>query len=140
MAEWHSLGRVAAPRPCPSRPAPVATARPTSRTVERAAERTAGDRRALERRRDRSVRELERRHDGHVVAAAGRPGPGQMTAVSTTPKRGFETTIPRRTRPTAIARPAPRASRPAPWYVEVRALSASGKALATSKATQPTVE
>jgi Arylsulfotransferase (ASST) len=45
----------------------------------------------------------------------------QMTAVSTTPKSGFETTIP---------------SLPAA-YVQVRALSASGKALATSKAIQP---
>jgi hypothetical protein len=44
-----------------------------------------------------------------------------MTAVSTTPKTGFETTI-----------PAPSAA-----YVQVRALSASGAALATSKAVRP---
>jgi hypothetical protein len=45
-----------------------------------------------------------------------------MTAVSTTPRSGFETTIPAPT---------------APFY-EVRALSASGKALATSTAVIPT--
>jgi hypothetical protein len=44
-----------------------------------------------------------------------------MTAVSTTPKTGFETTIPA----------------PAAAYVQVRALSASGAALATSKAVRP---
>jgi hypothetical protein len=44
-----------------------------------------------------------------------------MTAVSTTPKTGFETTIPA----------------PAAAYVQVRALSASGKVLATSKTTRP---
>jgi hypothetical protein len=44
-----------------------------------------------------------------------------MTAVSTTPKTGFETTIPA----------------PAAAYVQVRALSASGAPLATSKAVRP---
>lgn len=47
--------------------------------------------------------------------------PSHMSAVSTTPKSGFETTIPA----------------PAAAYVQVRALSASGKALASSKAVQP---
>ena len=41
-----------------------------------------------------------------------------MTPVSTTPRSGFETTIPS----------------PPAAYVQVRALSASGKALASSKA------
>ena len=41
----------------------------------------------------------------------------RMTAVSTTPKTGFETTIPA----------------PAAAFVQVRALSASGKSLASSK-------
>jgi hypothetical protein len=45
----------------------------------------------------------------------------RMTAVSTTPRTGFETTIPA----------------PAAAFVQVRALSASGKALATSKAVRP---
>ncbi len=45
----------------------------------------------------------------------------RMTAVSTTPKRGFETTI-----------PAPVAA-----FVQVRALSASGKPLASSKIVRP---
>jgi Arylsulfotransferase (ASST) len=45
----------------------------------------------------------------------------ELKPVSTTPKSGFETTI-----------PSPEAA-----YVQVRALSASGKALATSKAIQP---
>jgi hypothetical protein len=45
----------------------------------------------------------------------------RMTAVSTTPKRGFETTIPA----------------PAAEYVQVRALSASGKMLAASKTIRP---
>jgi hypothetical protein len=44
-----------------------------------------------------------------------------LEAVSTTPKSGFETTIPS----------------PAAAYVQVRALSASGKVLASSKAVQP---
>jgi hypothetical protein len=44
-----------------------------------------------------------------------------MTAVSTTPRTGFETTIPA----------------PAAAFVQVRALSASGAALATSKAVRP---
>ena len=44
-----------------------------------------------------------------------------MTAVSTTPKTGFETTIPA----------------PAAAFVQVRALSASGKTLATSKTVRP---
>jgi hypothetical protein len=44
-----------------------------------------------------------------------------LKPVSTTPKSGFETTIPS----------------PAAAYVQVRALSASGKALATSKAIRP---
>jgi hypothetical protein len=47
----------------------------------------------------------------------------QLTAVSTTPKTGFETTIPA----------------PAAAFVQVRALSPSGKVLATSKAVAPTV-
>jgi hypothetical protein len=46
---------------------------------------------------------------------------GRMAAVSTTPKRGFETTI-----------PAPVAA-----FVQVRALSASGKPLASSKIVRP---
>jgi Arylsulfotransferase (ASST) len=50
------------------------------------------------------------------------PGPTQMTAVSTTPKSSFETTI-----------PAPAA----PFY-EVRALSAAGKVLGTSKSVHST--
>ncbi len=50
------------------------------------------------------------------------PSPSELTVASTTPRSGFETTI-----------PAPNAA-----YVEVRALSASGKALATSKAVRPT--
>jgi hypothetical protein len=59
--------------------------------------------------------------------------PDRMTAVSTTPRSGFETTIP------APSPPASRcphgASCPAlALYFEVRALSASGKALATSRA------
>ena len=45
-----------------------------------------------------------------------------MTAVSTTPRSGFETTI-----------PAPTAA-----FYEVRALSASGRVLGTSKTVQPT--
>ena len=44
-----------------------------------------------------------------------------LSPVSTTPKSGFETTI---TAPTAA-------------YVQVRALSSSGKTLGTSKAIQP---
>jgi hypothetical protein len=44
-----------------------------------------------------------------------------MTAVSTTPRSGFETTIPS----------------PAAAFVQVRALSASGKPLATSKIVRP---
>lgn len=44
-----------------------------------------------------------------------------MTPISTTPKTGFETTIPA----------------PAAAYVKVRALSASGKVLATSKTVRP---
>jgi hypothetical protein len=47
---------------------------------------------------------------------------GHLTAVSTTPKSGFETVIP--SPPAAI--------------VQVRALSASGKVLGTSKAVRPT--
>jgi hypothetical protein len=47
--------------------------------------------------------------------------PSGLKAVSTTPKDGFETTIPA----------------PAAAYVQVRALSASGKVLASSKAVQP---
>jgi hypothetical protein len=50
------------------------------------------------------------------------PSATQLTAVSTTPKTGFETTI----------------TAPASAYVQVRALSASGKVLATSKAVAPT--
>ena len=50
------------------------------------------------------------------------PSATHLTAVSTTPKRGFETTIP------ASAAP----------FFQVRALSASGKVLGTSKAVQPT--
>ncbi|HEY2141478.1 MAG TPA: arylsulfotransferase family protein [Solirubrobacteraceae bacterium] len=46
----------------------------------------------------------------------------QLNPVSTTPKSGFETAIPAPTAP----------------FVEVRALSASGKVLGTSKAVQPT--
>jgi hypothetical protein len=45
----------------------------------------------------------------------------RLTVVSTTPESGFETTIPS----------------PSAAYVQVRALSASGKALATSKAIRP---
>jgi hypothetical protein len=45
----------------------------------------------------------------------------RLTPVSTTPKSGFETTIPS----------------PAAAYVQVRALSASGKPLASSKAIRP---
>jgi hypothetical protein len=51
------------------------------------------------------------------------PSAGQLTAVSTTPRTGFETTIPS---PTAA-------------FVQVRALSPSGRVLATSKAVAPTV-
>jgi hypothetical protein len=47
--------------------------------------------------------------------------PSGLKAVSTTPKDGFETTIPA----------------PAATFVQVRALSASGKVLASSKAVQP---
>jgi hypothetical protein len=50
------------------------------------------------------------------------PSTAQLTAVSTTPRAGFETTI-----------PAPAAS-----FYEVRALSASGRVLGTSKAVAPT--
>jgi hypothetical protein len=50
------------------------------------------------------------------------PSAAHLTAVSTTPKRGFETTI-----------PAPSAP-----FFQVRALSASGRVLGTSKAVQPT--
>jgi hypothetical protein len=46
----------------------------------------------------------------------------QLTPVSTTPRSGFETTI----------------ATPAAAYVQVRALSTSGKALGTSKAIRPT--
>jgi hypothetical protein len=49
------------------------------------------------------------------------PGPTQLNAVSTTPRTGFETTI-----------PAPRAP-----FVQVRALSAAGRVLATSAAVAP---
>jgi hypothetical protein len=48
---------------------------------------------------------------------------GQLTAVSTTPRTGFETTIPA----------------PTSAFVQVRALSPSGRVLATSKAVAPTV-
>jgi hypothetical protein len=47
--------------------------------------------------------------------------PSHMSAVSTTPCSGFETTVPA----------------PAAAYVQVRALSASGKVLGTSKTAQP---
>jgi hypothetical protein len=50
------------------------------------------------------------------------PSASQLTAVSTTPRTGFETTIPS---PTAA-------------FVQVRALSPSGRVLATSKAVAPT--
>jgi hypothetical protein len=49
------------------------------------------------------------------------PSQSDLKAVSTTPKSGFETTIPS----------------PAAAYVQVRALSASGKVLASSEAVQP---
>jgi hypothetical protein len=51
------------------------------------------------------------------------PSASQLTAVSTTPRTGFETTIPS---PTAA-------------FVQVHALSPSGRVLATSKAVAPTV-
>jgi hypothetical protein len=50
------------------------------------------------------------------------PGPARLTAVSTTPRAGFETTI-----------PAPTAA-----FYAVRALSASGRVLGTSKPVAPT--
>jgi Arylsulfotransferase (ASST) len=50
------------------------------------------------------------------------PNATQLTAVSTTPRGGFETTIPS----------------PGAPYVEVRALSASGRVLGTSRAVRPT--
>ena len=50
------------------------------------------------------------------------PSATHLTAVSTTPRHGFETTIPA----------------PAAPFFQVRALSASGKVLGTSKAVQPT--
>jgi Arylsulfotransferase (ASST) len=60
-----------------------------------------------------------------------------MSVVSTTPKSGFETTIPAPNPPASNCPAGVPCVAPVPSYVEVRALSASGKTLATSKAIQP---
>jgi hypothetical protein len=59
-----------------------------------------------------------------------------MTAVSTTPKSGFETTIPA-PNPSSCPPGASCLQAPRPLYLQVRALSPSGKVLATSKAVRP---
>ncbi|HEY2180529.1 MAG TPA: arylsulfotransferase family protein [Solirubrobacteraceae bacterium] len=140
MAEWHSLGRVAAPRPCPSRPAreaPLAQRRePWSAQPSEPP--------AIAARSSAGATAVYASWNGATTVTSWQllvgPGPGQMTAVSTTPKSGFETTIPAPNPPDGHCPAGVPCVAPAPWYVEVRALSASGKALATSKAIQPSVE
>ncbi len=168
MAEWHSLGDVTAPEPCPSNPndeAPFVQALPGGGSMTSgagsttgdgatsfsesdahgqvvfAAQLPAGERSVRVYREPWSAQPLEqpaiaaRTSGGATAVYASWNGattvdswqlltgstPAHMTAVSTTPKSDFETTI-----------PAPSAP-----YVEVRALSASGKVLAASNAIQP---
>jgi hypothetical protein len=140
MAEWHSLGRVAAPRPCPSRPVPET---PLSERREPWSAQPS-EPPAIAARSSAGATAVYASWNGATTVTSWQllvgPGPGRMTAVSTTPKRGFETTIPAPNPPDGHCPAGVPCVALAPWYVEVRALSASGKALATSKAIQPTVE
>jgi arylsulfotransferase ASST len=140
MAEWHSLGRVAAPRPCPSRPVPEAPL--TQRREPWSAQPSEPP--AIAARSSAGATAVYASWNGATTVKSWQllvgSGPGRMNAVSTTPKSGFETTIPSPNPPDRHCPAGVPCVAPAPWYVQVRALSASGKALATSKPIQPTVE
>jgi Arylsulfotransferase (ASST) len=140
MAEWHSLGRVAAPQPCPSRPVPEA---PLAQRREPWSAQPS-EPPAITARSRAGATAVYASWNGATTVKSWQllvgTGPGQMSAVSTTPKSGFETTIPSPNPPDGHCPAGVPCAAPAPWYVEVRALSASGKALATSKAIQPAVE
>jgi hypothetical protein len=162
MREWHSLARETAPVPCPSSPSgawpdaqplpgggtmtsvgepPSFTETDSHGTILFAASLPDGTRSYRAYREPWSAQPSEppaiaaRTSNGATAVYASWNGAttvtawqlltgssaSHMTAVSTTPKSGFETTIPA----------------PTSAYVQVRALSASGKALANSKTIRP---
>ena len=115
FTEFNAQGQVVYDAQLPARREQLPRLPPA---VGRAAHRPPRHRARSSRRREHRLRQLERRHHGRPPGSCSTgPSASQLTAVSTTPRSGFETTIPA----------------PAAAFYEVRALSASGRVLGTSQ-------